>query len=93
MDKTFASQPLPDACLLQQAYGPLLDQAGTNPLEHVVRCVPLEDNVVDSMLVQKLAEQQPRRASPNDRDLRARTHGDVLYLLEPASMRISFARL
>ena len=51
-----------DAGLVEQVHGALLDHAGADAAEHVLAGLPLEDDVVDAVRVQQLAEQQSRRA-------------------------------
>ena len=50
-----------------------LDHAGADAAEHVLAGLPLQNDVVDAVLMQELAEQQSRRAGPDDGDLGA--HG------------------
>ena len=51
----------------------LLDHAGADASEHVLGCVPLDDDVIDAVLVQQLAEQQSGRSRADNGDLG--THG------------------
>ncbi len=60
-----------DAGLVEQVHRDLLDHAGTDATEHVVGGLPLENDVIDAVLVKELAEQQPCRARSDNGDLGA----------------------
>jgi hypothetical protein len=47
----------------------LFDDAGADAAEHVFAGLPLQDDVVDAVFVEELAEQQSRRAGADDGDL------------------------
>ena len=47
-----------DAGLVEQIHGALLDDAGAHPAEHIGAGLPLQDDVVDAVAMQKLPEQQ-----------------------------------
>src|SRR5262245_42913940 len=81
VNQSIAVQAVADAGLLQELHRSLLDQTGANPFQHVVRRMPFENDIVDAMAVQKLPEQQARRAGADDRDLRAAAHSDA-YLTQ-----------
>ena len=66
-----AVQACPDARLVEQIDGGLLEHAGTDAPEHVGGALTFDDHVVDARLVQQLREQQPGRAGADDGDLRA----------------------
>ena len=67
-----------DAGLVDQIDRDLLDHAGADAAQHVLAGVPLEDDVVDAVLVEQLAEQQAGRAGADDRDLRSHVSPFVL---------------
>ena len=80
--QAFALHTRADARLLEQIDRALLDHAGADAAQHVARRVPLEDDVVDAVLMQQLAQQQSGRARADDRDLRAHVIallGDALH--------------
>jgi hypothetical protein len=58
-----------DASLVEKIYGDLFDDAGTDAAEHVFAGLPFQDDVIDAVLVQELAEQQSRWAGADDGDL------------------------
>ena len=58
------------AGVLEQVDGHLLQHAGADPAEHVVRVALLEDHALDPGLGQQRTEQQARRPGADDRDLR-----------------------
>jgi hypothetical protein len=62
-----------DARLVQHVHRALLQHAGADAPEHVVRGPLLEDHVVDVGALQQLPQQQARRAGADDGDLGA--HG------------------
>ena len=71
MHQAFAVHARADAGLVQEIDGHLLDHAGADAAEHVLRRLPFQDDVVDAVLVQELAEQQARRTGADDGDLSA----------------------
>ena len=62
-------QALGDAQLFEQADRALFQHAGADPRQHVVAVLALENDVVDAVAMQQLAEQQAGRAGADDRDL------------------------
>ena len=70
MHQAFAVHARADACLVEEIDRHLLDDAGADAAEHIVAGMPLQDDVVDVVLLQQLAEQEARRPRPDDRDLR-----------------------
>ena len=58
-----------DARKIEHIDGALLEHAGTNAAEHVLRRALLENDGIDAGLVQQLPEQQPGRPGSDDRDL------------------------
>ena len=58
-----------DTRLVKQVDGDLLDDAGADAVEHILAGLPLDDDVIDAVLMQKLTEQQARRPGTDDRDL------------------------
>jgi hypothetical protein len=69
MHEAFLVKPRRNAGLLQQANHALLDHARADSAEHIVRAPVLQNDRVDALLVQKLAEQEPGRPGADDRDL------------------------
>ena len=65
----FGTQARIGAGLGQQVHGDLLQHAGADAAQHVVGAALLDDDVVDAVLVQQRAEQQPRGAGADDGDL------------------------
>ena len=64
-----------DAGFVEQVDRDLFDDAGADAAEHVLAGLPLQDDVVDAVLVQQLAEQQARRPGADDGDLGAQDLG------------------
>ncbi len=60
-----------DARLVEQVHRDLFDHAGADAAEHVLAGLALENDVVDTVLMKELAEQQSRRARPDNGDLGA----------------------
>jgi len=58
----------PGASLVEKIYRGLFDDAGTDAVEHVFAGLPFQDDVIDAVLVQELAEQQSRWAGADDGD-------------------------
>jgi len=58
-----------DTRLVKQVDGDLFDDAGADAVKDVLAGLPLDDDVIDAVFVQKLSEQQARRAGTDDRDL------------------------
>jgi hypothetical protein len=54
---------------VEEIDGPPLDHAGTDATQHVLAAALLECDVGNAVLVQELAEEQARRAGPDDRYL------------------------
>ena len=69
VDQALAMHARTDADLVEEVDAHLLEDAGADAAEHVVAGLPFEDHGVDAGLGQELAEQQPRRAGADDRDL------------------------
>ena len=57
------------ARLVQQVHGDLLQHACADAAQHVAGAALLDDDGVDTRLVQQCAEQQARRACTNDGNL------------------------
>jgi hypothetical protein len=49
----------------------LFDDAGAHPAKNVFAGLSLEDDVIDAVFVEELAEQKSRRAGSNNGDLRS----------------------
>ena len=60
-----------DASLVEQVHRDLFDDAGADAAKHVFAGLSLEDDVIDAVFVEELAEQQSRWAGSNDGDLRS----------------------
>jgi hypothetical protein len=71
MHEAFAVHARADARLVEEIDRDLLDDTGADAAKHVFAGVPFQDDVVDAVLVEKLAEQQARRSRPDDRNLRS----------------------
>ena len=56
--KPFALHTGADARFIEQIDSPLLDDPGANPFQHIARRMTFEDDVIDPMLIQQLAQQQ-----------------------------------
>ncbi|MCY1514846.1 hypothetical protein D9M68_494060 [compost metagenome] len=69
MHQALGVHPLAHAGLAEHVDGALLQHPGTNPAEHVVGGLALDDDVVDTGLVQQLAEQQSRGTGADDGNL------------------------
>ena len=66
MDQAFAMHALAGAGRIEQGNRAFFKQSGTDAAEHVVRRLPLQDDVVDSASVKQLPEQQSRRSRADD---------------------------
>jgi hypothetical protein len=60
-----------DARLVEQVHRDLFDDAGAHPTENVFAGLSLENDVIDAVLVEELAEQESRRTGANNGDLRS----------------------
>ena len=69
MNQALAACARAGAGFIEQDHGSFLEQAGADAAEHIVRRLPLQDDVVDAVGVEQLSEQQPRRPRTNDGDL------------------------
>jgi hypothetical protein len=76
MHQTFAMEACADAGTVEEIDGTSLDQTGTNSAQYMFTGPALEDHIVDTVIVQQLAQQQPRRAGADDCDLRTH-HGRI----------------
>ena len=54
------------ADLIQQLDRALFEEPSANAAEHIFARVPLQDDIVDAIGMQQLAEQQSRRSRAND---------------------------
>jgi len=66
MDQSFMMQPLGDADFLEQADGALFQHAGPNPRQHIVAVLALQDDIVDAVAMQQLAQQHAGRPRADD---------------------------
>ena len=71
MHKAVCMHARADAGLVEQVDRDLFDDAGAHAAKNVFVGLPLEDDVVDAMLVQELTEQQSSRAGADNGDLGA----------------------
>jgi hypothetical protein len=71
MDQTFARHSLshPGGC--EHVAGPLFEHAGPDPRFHVGPASCLEDDRVDPMSLEQMAQKQPSRANSDNRYLRS----------------------
>ena len=77
MRKTFGMHPRAGAGLFQHLHGTFFKHPGAHAREHMVEAGALEDQRLDSDVVQQLAEQQAGRTSANDANLGGqRLHAD-----------------
>jgi hypothetical protein len=60
-----------DTGAVDEVDGAGLDEPDTDAAQHIFAAPPLEDRIGDAVIVEQLAQQQPRRAGADDRDLRA----------------------
>ncbi len=51
---------------IEQCHCALFQEAGPDASEHIIRRLPFQDDVVDSIGVKQLSEQQSRRPCAND---------------------------
>ncbi len=68
MHQAFGMRPRAGADLVEQRDGSLLQEAGADAAQHVVRALPLQNDIVDAVLVQQLPKQQSGRPGPDDCD-------------------------
>ena len=54
---------------MQQIDGALLEHARPHPIDHVLAAAVLDDDRIDAVQMQQLAEQQPGRTRADDADL------------------------
>ena len=66
MHQALAVRALAGADLVEQRHRSFFEQAGADAAEHIVRRLPLQDDVVDAVAVQQLPEQQSRRPGADD---------------------------
>ena len=66
MDQPLAVRAGSDADLIEQRHRPLFEQAGADAAEHIVRRLAFQDDVVNSVAVQQLAQQQSRWPGADD---------------------------
>ena len=66
MNQALAMRARAGADFIEQGHGAFLEQAGADAAEHIVRRLALQDDVVDAVGVEQLAEQQSRRSRAND---------------------------
>ena len=57
------------ACLVEEIDCDLLDDAGADAAEHMLAGVPLDDDIVDPLVMQELAEQKAGRAGADNDNL------------------------
>ena len=81
VQKAFGMQPRCHARALEHVHGARLEHASADTARHVFRAAPLQQQCVDSLLVQQLTKQQPRGSRTDDDYLRA-THCQNSYFSE-----------
>jgi hypothetical protein len=70
VDESFSPHPLADPRLMKEVGDALLEDPGADPCLDVLAAPVLEHDGVDSLQVEQVRERQPRRAGPDDADLR-----------------------
>ena len=65
----FDRKPCPCFSPVDQIDGGLLEDAGANARQHVILCLPLEDDILDPGKIQQTAKKQPCRARPYNHNL------------------------
>src|SRR3954462_4620775 len=78
MRKTFAPHALAHPGVFEQLDRPVLQDAGANGGFDVLAAAPLDPPRRDSLQMQEMRKEKPRRSSADDSDLR--THGWLQYL-------------
>ena len=68
MHQAFGMRPRAGADLVEQPDRSLLQKAGADAAQHVIRALPLQNDIVDAVFVQKLPKQQSCRPGPDDCD-------------------------
>jgi hypothetical protein len=81
VDHPLAQQAVAHAELDEQVDGALLEHAGADTVLDVVARAVLEDDGVDALAVQQRAEDEARRAGPDDPDLRQQPPTPAMSLL------------
>ena len=61
-----------DACFVEKLDRSLLDDSGAHAAKDICAGLAFQNDVVDAVLVEKLAEQKPGRAGADNGDLSAR---------------------
>ncbi len=69
MDQAFGIHAFVDTGFAQHVDSALLQHPGTNTVEDVFRRLTFDNDIVDTGLVQQLAQQKTGRTSTNDSDL------------------------
>jgi hypothetical protein len=68
---------------LEEVDGPLLEDAGPHAIDHVVAAAVFDDDGIDTVDVEKMAQQESRWARADDSDLRP-LHGHAYLALSAA---------
>src|SRR5207342_664313 len=71
VDEPLAIHSLADADGAKEVDGPLLEHASTKPFLDVRPVAALDDDGVDALTMEQVAEGEPGRSGPDDRHLRA----------------------
>ncbi len=66
MEQALAMRPRARADFVEQRHGALFQQAGADAAEHIFARLALQDDVVDTVAVKQLPQQQSRRPCAND---------------------------
>ena len=87
--QAFLVHALPHACFVEQIGGHLLQHASPDTRQHIVRGLALDNDGVDTRLVQQLPEQQTRRPCTYDDNLG--THDKLLFRMLSSLRRLGDA--
>jgi len=71
MDEPLSAHPRTHAGFLEEVGNAVFDDARSNPLLHVVEAPGFQDDGVDALALEEVAEQEPRRTGADDHHLRA----------------------
>ena len=69
MHQTVVVHARADTRFVKQVDGDLLDDAGADAAKDIFAGLPLDDDVIDAVFMEKLTKQQARWAGTDDRDL------------------------
>ena len=69
MRDAFGRKPVTGPSPVDQINGSLLKNTGTDPRQHILLCLPLQNDIVDSGKIQKTAKKQSGRTCPYNHNL------------------------